>query len=336
MTFGMRILTGEEWQVKTSRMCIDNFTMAAQTGAWVVDALPWLNHLPAPFTPWKKTAEEWFQTWDALHKTNLRDALKHEGWNWAKDIHNAKEAQDMTEESVAWNVGILCDVGIETTSGQLQILVLACLAHPEWIPDTQKELDKVVGGEQLPDFEDIKILPYIQAVVEENFRWRHCVPAGVPHATSQNDYYKGYLIPKGSIIVAIFNGMRYDESILNAPNEFRPERWLHKSQPNNFGYGRRVCPGRQIARNSLTIAIARLLWAFEIRAKDDEKLIVDESMFTDAFVSAPKGFEALFEPRSESHVRVIEASFEGLDKDVAWIFDEVRRRQELLDVTLRA
>jgi cytochrome P450 len=50
------------------------------------------------------------------------------------------------------------------------------------------------------------------------------------------------------------------------PNEFRPERWLqHPDQPfPTFGIGRRSCPGKQMAQNSLFIAIARILWAYNI------------------------------------------------------------------------
>lgn len=57
ITFGMRILTGEERQLQTSHECLKNFNIAGQVGAWIVDLFPTLNNLPAPLTPWKKTAE---------------------------------------------------------------------------------------------------------------------------------------------------------------------------------------------------------------------------------------------------------------------------------------
>jgi cytochrome P450 len=185
----------------------------------------------------------------------------------------------MNVEQIAWDVGVLCDAVIETTSTTLQIFVVACVAHPEWIPVAQKELEDVVGNGRLPDFDDIKNLSYIQAVVEENFRWRHPIPAGIPHATTKEDEYAGYAIPKGSIVIPVLDAMRQDEALFDAPNEFRPERWLGKIQSGSFGYGRRTCPGRHIARNSLTIVIARLLWAFDIRTKDGQKVVVEEGMY---------------------------------------------------------
>ncbi|PVH95973.1 cytochrome P450 [Periconia macrospinosa] len=335
-TFGLRIVTGEEWQLQTSHQCLKNMVLAGQVGAWIIDALPFLNYLPKPLAPWKKTAEDWYEVWAKLHITNLKDALRRPGWNWAKDFKNAKEAEEMTEMELAWDLGVLCDAGVETTNIQLQIFVLACLAYPDFIAKAQKELDKIVGLDRLPEFEDLEKMPYIQAVVEENFRWRHIVPAGIPHATTQDDYYKGYLIPKGSTIIPLFIAMRQDKRLFDSPLDFLPERWLGKPQANNFGYGRRVCPGRFIARNSLSIVIARFLWAFNIRSKNGKRLLVDESSFTTGFVSGPKPFEAVFEPRSKKHRRVIEESYKVADKDTARLMSQVRKMQEGVGLNPRA
>jgi cytochrome P450 len=335
-TFGMRIITGEEWQIQTSYECLDNFVNAGTVGVWIVDIFPFLNVLPAALAPWKRTAEGWYKQWDNLHMANYRDALKREGLNWTKDFVNAKEAQQMSVEDVAWDLGVLCDAGVETTSAQLEVFILACLAHPEWIPHAQKELDDIVGHTRMPDFEDFEKLPYIRAVVEEAFRWRHILPTGVPHATDRDDYYNGYLIPKGSIIVPLFMAMREDERLFESPADFLPERWIGKSQAGNFGYGRRICPGRFIARNSLTIVIARLLWGFNIRPKDGKRLVLDESMFTTDFVSKPRSIDAVFEPRTEGHRTVIESAYEAVDKDVVRLLAEVEKRQASAGVKRRA
>ena len=173
MTYGFRIVTGEEWQIQTAHEVLKNFTYAGQVGAWIVDALPFLNYLPSALAPWKKTASTWYKIEANLHMTNMSDALQRESWNWSKDFINAKEAQSLSDVEVSWDLGILCDAGVETTNVTLQIFVLACLAYPEFIPKAQKELDEIIGPERLPNFEDLRELPYIEAVVEENFRWRH-------------------------------------------------------------------------------------------------------------------------------------------------------------------
>ena len=72
-------------------------------------------------------------------------------------------------------------------------------------PDVQKraqeEIDRVVGTSRLPDMSDREGLPYIDAVVKEVLRWHPVTPLGVSHASSEDDTYKGYLIPKGAILV---------------------------------------------------------------------------------------------------------------------------------------
>lgn len=74
-------------------------------------------------------------------------------------------------------------------------------------PEVQKrartELDAVVGPGRLPDFEDCESLPYIEAIYMESTRWLPVVPLGVPHTVTVDDEYRGYLIPKGTVIVPV-------------------------------------------------------------------------------------------------------------------------------------
>ena len=68
---------------------------------------------------------------------------------------------------------------------------------PEVQRRAQREIDAVVGCDRLLTYDDLPLLPYIQAVQREVMRWRPVLPLSVPHATSADDVYKGYYIPKG-------------------------------------------------------------------------------------------------------------------------------------------
>jgi cytochrome P450 len=61
----------------------------------------------------------------------------------------------------------------------------------------QEELDVIVGSDRLPDYEDWDSLPYTEALLREVLRWRPVLPLGVAHAITDDDVFKGYLIPKG-------------------------------------------------------------------------------------------------------------------------------------------
>lgn len=66
----------------------------------------------------------------------------------------------------------------------------------------QEEIDRVVGTDRLPSYDDRVNLPYVDALVKEVLRWHPIGPMGVPHRADEDDVYDGYLIPKGAILLA--------------------------------------------------------------------------------------------------------------------------------------
>ena len=83
----------------------------------------------------------------------------------------------------------------------MQTFLLAMALYPEVQKKAQAELDAVVGRNRLPDFDDRDSLPYITAITKECLRWLTVAPFGVPHSSTEDDEYNGYLIPKGSLIL---------------------------------------------------------------------------------------------------------------------------------------
>lgn len=70
--------------------------------------------------------------------------------------------------------------------------------HPE-IQQKAQELDRVIG-KRLPTFEDRNSLPYVEAIYREVLRWNSPLLLGIPHYSSEDDHYKGYFIPKSTIL----------------------------------------------------------------------------------------------------------------------------------------
>ena len=73
--------------------------------------------------------------------------------------------------------------------------------HPEVRVKAQDEIDRVLGPCQLPTVADRSRLPYTDAVVKEVLRWHPVGPMGIPHASSEDDTWGKYFIPKGSLIL---------------------------------------------------------------------------------------------------------------------------------------
>ncbi|KAJ4470428.1 cytochrome P450 [Lentinula aciculospora] len=99
----------------------------------------------------------------------------------------------------AWNAASIYSAGAETTSGQLAWFMQAMILYPDTQRLAQEELDRVVGPDRLPTFNDYEHLPYIQAIVKETLRWRGVSSLGLPHRLNRGDYYEGYFLPKDTI-----------------------------------------------------------------------------------------------------------------------------------------
>jgi cytochrome P450 len=70
--------------------------------------------------------------------------------------------------------GALLEGGSETTALFLQSLVQALVVFPEAQRKAQEEIDRVIGSERVPTLDDIKDLPYVQAVVKEVILAKFC------------------------------------------------------------------------------------------------------------------------------------------------------------------
>ncbi len=161
--------------------------------------------------------------------------------------------------------------------------VIAMLAYPETQARAHAELDAVVGRTRLPTFADHPHLPYIRAMVKELLRWRPIAPLITPHRVTEDDWYDGMFIPKGTICLAnAWHMNRVPEIYGKNTDDFDPARYLDASgdiAPGvselkkdghfTYGFGKRNCVGRHMADNSLFINITTLLWATKMERKKD-------------------------------------------------------------------
>lgn len=108
----------------------------------------------------------------------------------------------------------------EQTNGTLQTFLLAMVRNPHVYKRAQEEMDHVVGRDRLPNTADRDALPYLNAIIEELYRWRPGVPLGepllglsvevltvgayttaLPHRLMSDDEYRGFNIPGGCMIM---------------------------------------------------------------------------------------------------------------------------------------
>lgn len=245
------------------------------------------------------------------------------------DIIAAQEEQGFSDAEAAYIAVILFEAGSETTSSELYGFVQAMLLYPETQIRAQQELDSICGDTP-PTFEYISRLPYIRACVKETLRWMAAIPTGaVPHSLIQEDTYNGYRLPKDAIVLLNIFTIHRDPSRYSNPARFQPERFLGDNttaaesfaQPDvslrdhfGFGSGRRVCAGMHLAEKTMSIAIARLLWAFEFRpvlTGDGNEILPVQDVYVPGSATRPVEFEVRVSER-KGRGKVVREMWEGV------------------------
>jgi len=157
----------------------------------------------------------------------------------------------------------------------------------------------------------------VEAILKETLRWTAAAPLGLPHRLRQDDIYNGMHIPKDSLIFANIWAITRDEEIYPDPYTFKPERFLEgidqitQRQKNVkncvFGYGRRQCPGINLADSSLWLLIVSMVAILNIKKAVDEKGDVIEPVYTfeNSVFRIPTPFKCDIRPRSEEALLVI-------------------------------
>ncbi|KAF8524547.1 cytochrome P450 [Hysterangium stoloniferum] len=229
-------------------------------------------------------------------------------------VHGTDEGLSIIEEEeiIRNTAATVFGTGTNTTTVALQWFIVAMIKYPEVQKKAQAELDKVLGTDRLPTFEDRPSLPYINAVCMEVQRWHPVFPLGIPHGLMEDDIYNEMLIPKGTVVVGNTWAMLHDEKVYGPKvDEFNPDRFFLPGVKSDisaaFGFGRRACPGRFMAENIIFITIASLLKVFNFSpVKDpDGKELPFNFTFTSGAISRPDPFQCSILPRSEEAERLL-------------------------------
>ncbi|KIJ30668.1 hypothetical protein M422DRAFT_186824, partial [Sphaerobolus stellatus SS14] len=196
----------------------------------------------------------------------------------------------------------------------LETFMLAMVLFPEAQKKAQQELDDVLYGSRLPEFEDKDQLLYTVAVYKEILRWHPLLPTAIAHATTQDDIIDGYFIPRGSIVFGnAWSLLRNEADFGPDTDQFIPDCFLQPgvrdpASTGAFGFGRRICPGRDMAENSLFIAVASILQNFDMSGPADQhgNPLPFEYDWTSGFFSSvinhykhPTKFKCTIRPRSK-------------------------------------
>ncbi|RLN33027.1 flavonoid 3' [Panicum miliaceum] len=194
----------------------------------------------------------------------------------------------------------------DTTPNTMEWALSELLKNPKILAKATEELNHVIGLDRLVTEKDLSHLPYIEAVLKETMRMHPAAPMLAPHQAVEDACVDGYDILAGTVVFINVWGISRDPALWDAPEEFRPERFLESKigmrgqdfELLPFGSGRRMCPGYGLALRVMTLGLANLLHGFVWRLP--EGVTVEDLSMEETFqLVMPRKFplEVTVEPR---------------------------------------
>nr|BAL05120.1 cytochrome P450 [Phanerodontia chrysosporium] len=316
-------------RMESIEKAIEIVTEIADGGVYLVDFIPLLKYLPTwfPGAGFKRRAAEWRIHVETMFEAPYGDVKRDMKLGTAKPCVATKlmsafgdKAEDPEIEELLICVTGTAYAASDTIVFAMIAFVRAMMVFPEVQCKAQQELDRVVGRDRLPVISDQASLPYLAAVTKELLRWHPITPIAVPHKSTTDDWYDGYYVAAGSIVIANVWAMFRDEERYPDPEAFRPERFLtaegalDPAVPDPvevFGFGRRMCAGRHYVDAALFLATAHVLHALTIeKPRDAQGNVVEPppGYALSRLFWAPEPFEADIKPRFEGVERLVQMS----------------------------
>ncbi|KAI9567140.1 cytochrome P450 [Boletus coccyginus] len=284
--------------VLVNKAASETTSTATVPGTFLVDTFPLLKYVPewVPGAGFKKKAREW---------RALQEAVVNRPYNMVQ------EEMETVFRGCFWltssivlgsDTTLLVSEKLSQNLATMTCFILAMVLHPNVQKRVHAELDSVLCGERLPTFQDKERLPYFMNVFREVLRW---LVVSIPHRATNSDTYKGYYIPADATVVGNSWALLHDPDVYPEPESFYPERFEKGNVPDPvdyaaFGYGRRSCAGKNMALDTVWIAIATILSVFSIDAPVDENdaPVMPEITFRRSTINHPAPFDCTFKVRS--------------------------------------
>ncbi|EJU01598.1 cytochrome P450 monooxygenase pc-bph [Dacryopinax primogenitus] len=180
---------------------------------------------------------------------------------------NLMARSELTAEALAQLIA-----GSDTTSNSSCAITYWLAKYPDAQRKLQKELDEALGDdEDVPTYEQLKRLRYLDAVVNEGLRIHSTSSLGLPRIVPEGGLeVSGIHFPAGSVLSVPSYTIHRDTAIWGPdPDIYRPERWFEQDAEgiqatfNAFSFGPRACVGKNLASMELLLIVATIFHRYE-------------------------------------------------------------------------
>ncbi|ROW01955.1 hypothetical protein VMCG_05598 [Cytospora schulzeri] len=169
--------------------------------------------------------------------------------------------------------------GSDTTSNSSCALLFHVVRTPGVLEKLQAELDGAIPeGVDVPTYDMVRDLPYLQNVVNEALRYHSTSGIGLPRQIpfdSQGVHLRGYYFPPGTILSVPTYTIHHSKEVWGPDaDDFKPERWesITPRQKNAFipfSSGPRACVGRNVAEMEMKLIVATWARRYNVFLRQD-------------------------------------------------------------------
>ena len=198
-------------------------------------------------------------------------------------VEDADDGTRMSDRQLRDEAATLILAGHETTANTLTWTWMLLAQHPEVREQLHAEL-KTVLGDRAPTLADMPQLTYTNWVIKESMRL-YPPATDVWREATQDSELGGYVIPKGTTVIASQWAMHRDPRYFNNPEVFQPERWandLEKQLPRGvyfpFSDGPRVCIGKNFAVMEAVLLLATIAQKFQLDLVPEQNIELQPSI----------------------------------------------------------
>ncbi|CAL1272915.1 unnamed protein product [Larinioides sclopetarius] len=143
----------------------------------------------------------------------------------------------------------------------------------------QEEILQIIGQERIPEFQDMKSMPFSYAVLLEIMRFNTVSALNVVRYALTDTKIAGYDLPAGTLVMANFWAVHHDPRNWEDPDKFKPERFLSPDGKTvvkskhfiAFSIGKRSCPGEELATVEIFLYFISILQKFDVRFPEGYK-----------------------------------------------------------------
>ncbi|KAH7258848.1 cytochrome P450 [Fusarium redolens] len=198
--------------------------------------------------------------------------------NFLTAVLGAKESAGLSFDEIHSNMLLLLMGGYDSSATTLSAIFYHLLQDPQQYKRLQSELHRAYSSVSDITCSGLLSQRMLSACINETLR---LVPPlnghGSHRITTSGTMIDGVWVPAGTLISADFYSLHRDPSCWAFPDEYRPERWLEEHHgPGTpfekdvrtawrpFSLGPRVCIGREMALQSIRLAVAKILYTCDM------------------------------------------------------------------------